>query len=165
MGNSLVTGDIPAQRAGNAENVSIWWRHHESIAIYGHLLASIVPLAQLFSHLVMSQIVLVANQVNWGWYHQSLSIFAKHLWSFIFTPTQLFLPSNANAYFKVTRHQSKFFSKMLHFWSCKLRVVYHPKKLDLRTARKSRTPLPLAWLRLKMPKPLMFKLTFPWVYI
>ena len=26
-GNSPVTGEFPAQRAGNAENVSIWWRH------------------------------------------------------------------------------------------------------------------------------------------
>ena len=26
-GNSSVTGDFPAQRASNAENVSIWWRH------------------------------------------------------------------------------------------------------------------------------------------
>ena len=29
-GNSPVSGDFPAQRASNAENVSIWWRHHES---------------------------------------------------------------------------------------------------------------------------------------
>ena len=27
-GNSPVTGEFPAQRACNAENVSIWWRHH-----------------------------------------------------------------------------------------------------------------------------------------
>ena len=27
-GNSLVTGEIPARRASDAENVSIWWRHH-----------------------------------------------------------------------------------------------------------------------------------------
>ena len=27
-GNSLVTVESPAQRASNAENVSIWWRHH-----------------------------------------------------------------------------------------------------------------------------------------
>ena len=27
-GNSPVTGEFPALRAGNAENVSIWWRHH-----------------------------------------------------------------------------------------------------------------------------------------
>ena len=29
--NSPVTGEFPAQRASNAENVSIWWRHHEII--------------------------------------------------------------------------------------------------------------------------------------
>ena len=29
-GNSPETGEFPAQRAGNAENVSIWWRHHEA---------------------------------------------------------------------------------------------------------------------------------------
>ena len=28
-GNSPVTGEFPAQRASNADNVSIWWRHHE----------------------------------------------------------------------------------------------------------------------------------------
>ena len=28
-GNSLVTSEFPAQRASNAENVSILWRHHE----------------------------------------------------------------------------------------------------------------------------------------
>ena len=27
-GNSAGTDDFPAQRASNAENVSIWWRHH-----------------------------------------------------------------------------------------------------------------------------------------
>ena len=26
--NSQVTGEFPAQMASNAENVSIWWRHH-----------------------------------------------------------------------------------------------------------------------------------------
>ena len=27
-GNSPVTGEFPSQKASNAENVSIWWRHH-----------------------------------------------------------------------------------------------------------------------------------------
>ena len=27
--NSPGTGEFPAQMASNAENVSIWWRHHE----------------------------------------------------------------------------------------------------------------------------------------
>ena len=30
VGNSPVTGEFPAQMANNAENVSIWWRHHQS---------------------------------------------------------------------------------------------------------------------------------------
>ena len=29
VGNLPVTGEFPAQRASDAENVSIWWRHHE----------------------------------------------------------------------------------------------------------------------------------------
>ena len=38
-GNSPVTGEFPSQRASNAENVSIWWRHHDdgisvSVATY-----------------------------------------------------------------------------------------------------------------------------------
>ena len=32
-GNSPVTGEFPAQRASNVENVSIWWRHHGQLAI------------------------------------------------------------------------------------------------------------------------------------
>ena len=29
-GNSPGSGEFPAQMASNAENVSIWWRHHEA---------------------------------------------------------------------------------------------------------------------------------------
>ena len=32
--NSPVTDEFPAQRASNAENVSIWWRHHEISVLY-----------------------------------------------------------------------------------------------------------------------------------
>ena len=34
-GNSPGTGEIPAQMASNAENVSIWWRHHEDQFYWG----------------------------------------------------------------------------------------------------------------------------------
>ena len=33
-GNSPVTGEFPAQMASNAENISIWWRHHELPEIF-----------------------------------------------------------------------------------------------------------------------------------
>ena len=29
ISNSPVTGEFPTQMDSNAENVSIWWRHHE----------------------------------------------------------------------------------------------------------------------------------------
>ena len=32
-GNSPGTGEFPAQRASNAENVSIWWRHHARVML------------------------------------------------------------------------------------------------------------------------------------
>ena len=34
-GNSPVTGEFPAQRASDAENVSIWWRHHVGGCCFG----------------------------------------------------------------------------------------------------------------------------------
>ena len=40
-GNSPVTREFPAQRASNAENVSIWWRHHErNVKNKGYVLRS-----------------------------------------------------------------------------------------------------------------------------
>ena len=32
-GNSPWTGEFPAHRASNAENVSIWWRHHDFLYV------------------------------------------------------------------------------------------------------------------------------------
>ena len=36
-GNSPVTGGFPAQIASNAENVSIWWRHHATTDMQRHI--------------------------------------------------------------------------------------------------------------------------------
>ena len=33
-GNSPVTGEFPAHMASNADNVSIWWRRHELLALF-----------------------------------------------------------------------------------------------------------------------------------
>ena len=30
-GNSPVTGEFPEQRSSNAENVFVWWRHHDNL--------------------------------------------------------------------------------------------------------------------------------------
>ena len=34
VGNSPGTGEFPAQMANNAENVSIWWRHHVNYTLW-----------------------------------------------------------------------------------------------------------------------------------
>ena len=33
-GNSTVTGEFPAQKTSNEENVSIWWRHHVETCLF-----------------------------------------------------------------------------------------------------------------------------------
>ena len=65
-GNSPVTGEFPAQMASNAENVSIWWRHH----------AGTVPCPQKPLHsnwirqkpLQFSWVALFGSDVQ-RWYH------------------------------------------------------------------------------------------------
>ena len=54
--NSPVTGEFPAQKASNAENVSIWWRHHVLNASSGvyHLVYSIVCYLQLLPRCLQS---------------------------------------------------------------------------------------------------------------
>ena len=37
VGNSPETGEFPAQMASNAENISIWWRHHGPCTYTWHL--------------------------------------------------------------------------------------------------------------------------------
>ena len=60
-GNSPGTGEFPAQMASNAENVSIWWRHHAQddvrrccIAIFVALLYIYLPLNQAIPGLTKS---------------------------------------------------------------------------------------------------------------
>ena len=45
-GNSPVTSEFPAQRASNAENVSIWWRHHGGSSVP---YSDIYPVLDLYS--------------------------------------------------------------------------------------------------------------------
>ena len=42
-GNSPGTGEFPAQMTSNAENASIWWRHHEAVHARPSLPGTLVP--------------------------------------------------------------------------------------------------------------------------
>ena len=66
-GNSLLTGEFPAQMASNAENVSIWWRHH---GIYGsHSSTSIKKLIGwtnwIYAFISMRYIRMLQQQYLW----------------------------------------------------------------------------------------------------
>ena len=57
--NSPWTGEFPAQMASNAENVSIWWRHHDLTFLDSHLNYCIcmVYLLIFFIHLKFRKII------------------------------------------------------------------------------------------------------------
>ena len=63
-GNSQVTDEFPAQMASNAENVSIWWRHHDINAL------DIVIVT--FKWNVLTKRFIITAHVNWrfgfAWY-------------------------------------------------------------------------------------------------
>ena len=73
-GNSPVTGEFPAQRASNAENVSIWWRHHEIYFVKMNLGARYVSFLMnceckhkrlLHGILVKSTVAAIASCINY----------------------------------------------------------------------------------------------------
>ena len=56
-GNSPVTSEFPTQRASNAENVSIWWRHHEYEACNpGYIIGTSTPTPYHLNQLVIRTI-------------------------------------------------------------------------------------------------------------
>ena len=58
VGNSLGTGEFPAQMASNAENVSIWWRHHWFIRISLPL-----PSSGVTNNIQLSQYYFIQNSL------------------------------------------------------------------------------------------------------
>ena len=78
--NSLVIGEFPTQKASNAENVSIWWRHHGRISHTGFTVESCyhtlhlpqIPQSTVQSrnehNFVLNGALWYMGQVNWGAY-------------------------------------------------------------------------------------------------
>ena len=68
-GNSPGTGEFPAQMASNAENVSIWWRHHEGCNLserHTQLPPKRVVLCTLWTVTLMSEILLGIRNYCWS---------------------------------------------------------------------------------------------------
>ena len=71
-GNSPVTGEYPAQMASNAENVSIWWRHHE-----------------LFSNIYSSQKLHIFLSYCFSVYVLMLNYWVSHVFNRVFLMVKL----------------------------------------------------------------------------
>ena len=56
-GNSPGTGEFPAQMASNAENVSIWWRHHGERQWSRHVQVIILHMPRYMSYRCMCNFV------------------------------------------------------------------------------------------------------------
>ena len=63
-GNSPVSGEFPAQRANNAEHVSIWWRHH----VLPHLQTHWWPSSYIVNMCILSWDKCCSNIQIWWWY-------------------------------------------------------------------------------------------------
>ena len=61
MGNSPVTGEFPAQNDSNAEQISIWWRHHDIELCYGMTTLNFAP---SFKYLICCIVCLFENDVH-----------------------------------------------------------------------------------------------------
>ena len=64
-GNSQVTGEFPAQRASNAENVSIWWPSPTITVRQLHCLLLIFKSQNSTTHCAISSAKLNHHQISW----------------------------------------------------------------------------------------------------
>ena len=74
VGNSPGAGEFPAQRASNAENVSIWWRHHtDSNNGSSHIWHQAMGLNQCQRIVDWS----IGNKFQWNLYQNTIISFRK----------------------------------------------------------------------------------------
>ena len=73
-GNSPGAGEFPAQMASSAENVSIWWRHHELLRyapgnIYSNIVIRFWLAAAIVKHPLMDPCCTMRHHFEWmGWW-------------------------------------------------------------------------------------------------
>ena len=63
--NSPGTGEFPAQMASNAENVSIWWRHHGSMTIHKTPLYEKLHVQSKFHLKLQITLLIINNDKHW----------------------------------------------------------------------------------------------------
>ena len=86
-GNSPVTGEFPTQKASNAENVSIWWRHHAKVTFYciqqkkniGHTVTHCTHTRKTHSSQASYGVSFVITSGKWP-RHIAGAMYMKYIW-------------------------------------------------------------------------------------
>ena len=76
--NFKISGEFPVQMASNAENVSIWWRHHDVLDFYTVWNVSTLRFSHysnIQSHNLLHKF---QNKVIKPWYHPKFASFIKN---------------------------------------------------------------------------------------
>ena len=89
-GNSPVTGEFPAQMVSYAENVSIWWRHHEwTIASATCRLQAQVLNEWLYEHLLSNPLYIIfKTAINICWVKSNCNVLTNSRLTFHSTTSQ-----------------------------------------------------------------------------
>ena len=97
-GNSPVTGEFPAQRASNAEIVSIWWHHHELGPSY-HI--NISHISSIFNTASMKTPLWTKPYTNWD-QGKMVAICRRFFFKYIFMKECVFqIKSHSIAFLRV----------------------------------------------------------------
>ena len=80
-GNSPVIDKFPAQRASNAENVSIWWRHHAFITMYVINHDMTWKISKIHMFFVYRDLSEKSQYTLCIWIYRTFCRFELHIWS------------------------------------------------------------------------------------
>ena len=117
-GNSPVTGEFPAQRARNAENVSIWWRHHLFFLVISRASCrDVLILIRSHCENVINSVLHFVVRYITGMNHKVLVLpcFVLPFYTFTGAEDIIWLPLNRTAWVLSSwwRHQMEAFSALL----------------------------------------------------
>ena len=104
-GNSPVTGEFPRQRASNAENVSIWWRHHVRAqrpmkecpckdVIFGSWVTEYIPCVTICDLLFCCDLLPIIYQYPSGLLHWLGSLYSTRPYDIMSTKTRAYFKRN-----------------------------------------------------------------------
>ena len=132
-GNSPGTGDFPAQMASNAENVSIWWRHHanQSIGGFATRFDSLIPC--FITYLVLlavadHNVTIDADGSQW---HDRFTTRNIQNSAHPFTNSESFQDPSFTDDYPYYKVETGYFKEIVKAWIVRVRVIIQNKSAPI----------------------------------